>query len=102
MILQILTSIYVLVCLSLIGLVLMQRGRGADIGAAMGSGASQTVFGSQGAANFLSRSTAWLAVLFYLLCLLMTALTYSQARAGNFEMMAPPSAAEINPAMLPE
>lgn len=51
--------------LGLIGLVLMQHGKGADAGAAFGSGASGTVFGATGAANFLSRATAVLATLFF-------------------------------------
>ncbi len=57
--------VHILVALGLIGLVLLQQGKGADIGAAFGSGASNTVFGARGSANFLSRSTAVLAVLFF-------------------------------------
>lgn len=67
--------IHAFVCFALIGLVLLQRGKGSDIGAAFGGGASNTVFGSQGPGNFLSRTTAWLAVLFFVLCLVMTRLT---------------------------
>ena len=55
----------------LIGLVLMQHGKGADAGAAFGSGASGTVFGARGAANFLSRSTAIVAALFFLTSLVL-------------------------------
>ncbi len=61
----VLTVIHVLLTISLIGLVLIQRGKGADIGAAFGSGASSTVFGSQGAASFLTRATAIVATLFF-------------------------------------
>jgi preprotein translocase subunit SecG len=50
----------------LIGLILLQQGKGADIGAAFGSGASQTLFGSRGSANFLTRTTAVLATVFFL------------------------------------
>jgi len=50
--------------LGIIGLVLLQRGKGAEAGAALGGGASASVFGARGAANFLSRSTAVLAALF--------------------------------------
>jgi preprotein translocase subunit SecG len=56
---------HVLVCALIIGLVLLQKGKGADAGAAFGSGSSGTVFGAKGAANFLSRSTAVLATLFF-------------------------------------
>ena len=52
--------------LGLIGLVLIQHGKGADAGAAFGSGASGTVFGATGAANFLSRATAVIATLFFI------------------------------------
>ena len=54
----------VLSAVGVIGLVLVQQGKGADAGAAFGSGASGTVFGSAGSANFLSRTTAWLATVF--------------------------------------
>ncbi|MBM4197315.1 MAG: preprotein translocase subunit SecG [Gammaproteobacteria bacterium] len=49
----------------IVGLVLLQRGKGADAGAAFGAGASATVFGARGSSNFLSRSTAVLATLFF-------------------------------------
>ena len=57
--------IHVLIAISLIGLVLIQHGKGADMGAAFGSGASSTVFGSRGAGSFLTRVTAILAALFF-------------------------------------
>ncbi len=60
----ILLVLQVLVSISLICLILIQHGKGADAGAAFGSGASNTVFGSQGSSNFLSRSTAVLALIF--------------------------------------
>ncbi|WGZ93444.1 MAG: preprotein translocase subunit SecG [Candidatus Thiothrix putei] len=53
----------------MIVLILMQQGKGADAGAAFGSGASGTVFGSQGSANFLSRTTGILATVFFLVAL---------------------------------
>ncbi|MGB0956088.1 MAG: preprotein translocase subunit SecG [Panacagrimonas sp.] len=55
----------VLIAISLIGLILIQHGKGADAGAAFGSGASGTVFGARGASNFLTKGTAWLAVAFF-------------------------------------
>jgi len=54
----------VVIAVSLIGFILIQHGKGADAGAAFGSGASSTVFGSQGSGNFLTRATAVLAFLF--------------------------------------
>lgn len=62
----ILTVVHLFLALGLVGLVLMQHGKGADAGAAFGSGASATVFGAQGSANFLSRATAVLATLFFI------------------------------------
>jgi preprotein translocase subunit SecG len=55
----------VIVALCIIGLVLLQHGKGADVGAAFGSGASGSLFGATGSANFLSRTTAILAVIFF-------------------------------------
>ena len=61
----ILVVLHLFLAIGLVGLVLMQHGRGADAGAAFGSGASGTVFGASGAANFLSRATAAIATLFF-------------------------------------
>jgi len=63
---SILTVVHVFLSAGLIGLILIQHGKGADAGAAFGSGASATVFGARGAANFLSRTTAILAILFFI------------------------------------
>ena len=62
---QALIIFHVLVAIGIISLVLLQQGRGADAGAAFGSGASGTVFGARGAASFLTRCTAVLAALFF-------------------------------------
>lgn len=61
-----LVVLQILLALVLVGLVLVQRGKGADMGAAFGSGASSTIFGSQGSANFLTRATAIVATLFFI------------------------------------
>ncbi|MDA1107000.1 MAG: preprotein translocase subunit SecG [Proteobacteria bacterium] len=65
----------VLVAVSLVALILIQQGKGADVGAAFGSGASQTVFGSQGSASFLTRATAVLATLFFSISLALAYLS---------------------------
>jgi preprotein translocase subunit SecG len=65
MLYSILIVAQVIISIMLITLVLLQQGKGADAGAAFGSGASSTVFGSRGSANFLSRSTGILATLFF-------------------------------------
>ncbi len=66
MITTVVLLVHVLLALVLIGLILIQHGKGADAGAAFGSGASSTVFGAQGSASFLSRTTKWLAILFFI------------------------------------
>lgn len=76
----ILTVLQLFLSLGLIGLVLIQHGRGADAGAAFGSGASSTVFGSRGSGSFLSRSTAVLAALFFLTSM---ALAYYAAQGSK-------------------
>ncbi|MDX1593683.1 MAG: preprotein translocase subunit SecG [Gammaproteobacteria bacterium] len=62
----ILLVIHVLIALALVALVLLQHGKGADMGAAFGSGASNTVFGARGAGSFMTRTTAVLAALFFI------------------------------------
>lgn len=67
MIYEILLVLDLIVALMLIGLVLIQQGKGADMGASFGGGGSNTVFGSTGSGNFLTRSTAILATLFFII-----------------------------------
>ena len=64
--------LHVLAALSIIGLVLLQHGKGADMGAAFGGGASGSLFGATGSANFMSRATAVLATIFFLTSLGLT------------------------------
>jgi preprotein translocase subunit SecG len=59
-------TVHILVAFAIIGLVLMQHGKGADMGAAFGSGASGSLFGATGSANFLSRATGVLATVFFI------------------------------------
>jgi preprotein translocase subunit SecG len=87
-----------LVAASLIGLVLIQRGKGAEVGAAFGSGASNTVFGSRGSASFLTRATGVLAALFFIISLLL-AFTASQKKEFNSVTELPPPA--VQPKMPP-
>jgi len=58
-------TVHVVIAVALVGLVLIQQGKGADAGAAFGGGASQTVFGSQGSGSFLTKMTTLLAVVFF-------------------------------------
>lgn|SRR5690554_3649254 len=61
-----LQAVQVIASLSIIGLVLLQQGKGADMGSAFGAGSAGSVFGAAGAANFLSRMTRWAAIVFFI------------------------------------
>ena len=71
MLMLILNVVYVLLAIGMVALILMQRGAGAQAGSGFGGGASATVFGSRGASNFLSKSTKWLAITFFVISLFM-------------------------------
>jgi len=97
--------LHVLAALSVIGLVLLQHGKGADVGAAFGSGASGSLFGATGSANFLSRTTAILAAIFFVTSLGLTYFgTHRPEAKGVMEMRKtteqpqPPGAPEQAPA----
>jgi len=81
MLYQVLIIAYVLVALALIGLVLIQQGKGADMGASFGAGSSATVFGSGGSGNFLTRTTTWLAIAFFVISLVLGNLTANRTKA---------------------
>jgi preprotein translocase subunit SecG len=102
--LNVLTVIHVLMALAIIGLVLLQHGKGADMGSGFGGGASGSLFGATGSANFLSRTTAVLAALFFVLSLALAWFaTQAPRQAGSIVDRAPtvqPKKAE--PAQAPE
>ncbi|AGH38239.1 Preprotein translocase subunit SecG [Bibersteinia trehalosi USDA-ARS-USMARC-189] len=86
MLINLLTGIYLFVAIILVWFVLMQQGKGADAGASFGAGAAGTVFGSAGSANFLSRTTAILAVIFFAISLVIGNLTSNnEAPTSQFE-----------------
>ncbi len=68
---SVLLVIYLLAAVGVIGLVLIQQGKGADMGASFGAGASNTVFGASGSGNFLTRMTALFAIVFFVLSLVL-------------------------------
>ncbi len=72
--------LHLFLCVGIVGLVLLQRGKGADAGAGFGAGASGTVFGARGSASFLSRTTAILASLFFVTCLTLAYLGNTQVK----------------------
>jgi preprotein translocase subunit SecG len=90
----------ILSALGVIGLVLLQHGKGADVGAAFGSGASGSLFGATGSANFLSRTTAVLATVFFVATLALTLIgtNKSSVSAGVMGSVAPVAPAASAPA----
>ncbi|KAE9529317.1 MULTISPECIES: preprotein translocase subunit SecG [Testudinibacter] len=83
---EILIIAYIVVSIVLIGFILLQQGKGADMGASFGSGASGTIFGAAGSANFLSRTTAIFAILFFVIALVIGNInTHRQAPQGTFD-----------------
>ena len=81
--LTIVLVVQILTALGMIGLILLQHGKGADMGAAFGSGASGSLFGATGSANFLSRTTAVLAAVFFACTLLLAYFSHSVRPAGS-------------------
>lgn len=79
--------VHVLTALSIIGLILMQQGKGAEAGASFGAGASQTVFGSQGSGNFFTRATSILAAVFFITSFGLAVLAKQQASVVSVEGM---------------
>jgi len=94
----IVTVVHVLVCFALILIVLLQAGKGAEMGAAFG-GASQTIFGSSGAMGFLSKLTTGVAVLFMITSLILT--FSSTKRASSVIKERPAQSAPIEPSQVP-
>ena len=74
--------VHVIVALTIVVLVLLQHGKGADMGAAFGSGSAGSLFGASGAANFLSRSTGVCAGIFFITCLALTYFHAPKAATG--------------------
>jgi preprotein translocase subunit SecG len=62
---QMILVVHLVASLAIIGLIMLQQGKGADMGASFGAGASQTLFGSDGSGNVLTKATTWLVVLFF-------------------------------------
>jgi preprotein translocase subunit SecG len=62
---QFILAAHLLIALAIIGLIMLQQGKGAEMGASFGAGGSQTLFGSSGSGNVLTKATAWLVVLFF-------------------------------------
>lgn len=77
--LTVLLAIHIIVAIVMVGFILIQHGKGADAGASFGSGAAGTVFGAAGSANFLTRTTAVLAAIFFMTSLALAYFAQKQA-----------------------
>lgn len=80
---QLLLIFHVLLAVALTGLVLLQRGKGASMGAAFGSGASQTLFGSRGSIGFLAKLTIFIAALFFITSISLTYLAAHRVKQST-------------------
>lgn|SRR5687768_11856666 len=89
--LNVVVMIQILAALVMIGLVLVQHGKGADMGASFGSGASGSLFGATGSANFLSRSTAVCAAVFFICTLSLAYLSNDRSRAPSESVLDRPA-----------
>jgi preprotein translocase subunit SecG len=89
---QILLLVHVLIALILVVLVLLQQGKGAEVGASFGSGASQTIFGSQGSGSFMLRITSLFGLLFFVTSLALSYIVghaHKQQNIINVQVPAP-------------
>lgn len=99
LLLNVVVVIQILAALAMIGLVLVQHGKGADMGASFGSGASGSLFGATGSANFLSRSTAVCAAIFFACTLMLAYLSNDRSRGTAESVLDRP--AVVAPASAP-
>lgn len=107
-VLNIVVLVQIIAALAMIGLVLVQHGKGADMGASFGSGASGSLFGATGSANFLSRSTAVCAGIFFICTLALAYLANDRARPADAasvldrpNIVAPAASAPASSAVVP-
>lgn len=100
---SIILTVQMLCAIGMIGLILVQHGKGADMGAAFGSGASGSLFGASGSANFLSRTTAILAAVFFVCTLALAYFGNVRPTGGDsvLESAAAQSAVTAQPAQAP-
>lgn len=79
---QLIIAVHILICFGIVGLILLQQGKGAEMGASFGSGGSQTLFGSTGSGNLLSHATAILATIFFVTSFSLSVLAKNKSVAN--------------------
>ncbi|MET3444302.1 preprotein translocase subunit SecG [Variovorax paradoxus] len=100
-VLNLLVGVQMLSALAMIGLILIQHGKGADMGAAFGSGSAGSLFGASGSANFLSRTTAVLAAVFFACTLLLAYFSHARPAGGGSLLERAAVGAPATPASAP-
>lgn len=83
--------VFLIVAVVLIGFIMLQQGKGADMGASFGAGASATLFGSGGSGNFMTRATALLATLFFIISLTLGNLSSNKTKGSEWENLSTPT-----------
>jgi preprotein translocase subunit SecG len=92
---QFILAAHLLIALAIIGLIMLQQGKGAEMGASFGAGGSQTLFGSSGSGNVLTKATAWLVVLFFATSFSLALLVSKRSVvADELDLVIPASAVE--------
>ncbi|CAM7432513.1 MAG: preprotein translocase subunit SecG [Enterobacteriaceae bacterium] len=87
--------VFLIVAIGLVGLIMLQQGKGADMGASFGAGASATLFGSSGSGNFMTRMTAVLATLFFIISLVLGNINTNKTNKGSeWERLSAPAQTE--------
>ncbi len=94
--------VFLIVAIGLVGLIMLQQGKGADMGASFGAGASATLFGSSGSGNFMTRMTALLATLFFIISLVLGNINSNKTNKGSEweNLSAPVKTEQTQPAAL--
>jgi preprotein translocase subunit SecG len=98
---SLLVTLHLALCVGIVGLVLIQRGKGADAGAGFGAGASGTVFGARGSATFFSKATAVIATLFFVTSLALTYVAGKPAEAPKSIVESAPTAETVEQPEMP-
>ncbi len=95
---QFILAAHLLIALAIIGLIMLQQGKGAEMGASFGAGGSQTLFGSSGSGNVLTKATAWLVVLFFATSFSLALLVSKRSVVADELDLAIPAAVETKAA----
>jgi len=95
---QIILVAHLLLALAIIGLIMLQQGKGADMGASFGAGGSQTLFGTDGSGNVLTKATAWLVVLFFASSFSLALIVNQKAAVSDELDLEIPPAADVKQA----